>query len=48
MQIDFKALAAGLIAAALMAFGAHAHPGKNPGEGTKAPQAGPATSESAR
>lgn len=28
MEIDFKALAAGLGAAALMAFGAHAHPHK--------------------
>src|SRR5262245_14431475 len=50
MQIDFKALVAGLGAAAVMAFGAHAHPHKHhphqasqkksaPQAQTKAPQA---------
>lgn len=47
MEIDFKALAAGLIAAALMAFGAHAHSHRDAGEGTQAPGA-PAASEAAR
>lgn len=48
MEIDFKALAAGLVAAALMAFGAHAHPHGDSGEAAKAPQARPAASETAR
>ena len=50
MEIDFKALAAGLIAAALMAFGAHAHSHRDPGEGAKAPEVRPAppASEAAR
>ena len=38
MEIDFKALAAGLGAAALMAFGAHAHPHKEgPDSASQAP-----------
>jgi hypothetical protein len=38
MEIDFKALAAGLGAAALMAFGAHAHTHKQgPDSASQAP-----------
>ena len=46
MEIDFKALAAGLGAAALMAFGAHAHSHKEAPDAES--QASPATKEAAK
>lgn len=46
MEIDFKALAAGLGAAALMAFGAHAHPHQQAPDAES--QAAPAAKEAAK